>query len=182
MTHFKSHLLTRLVRKWEYAQITGSTVQALVAICWHSNGITARRNIRRIWNANTKKLMKRAPGNLAAYELLSTLFSDNYSLRPKLYSPHFTDGIFKCIVKNWYICVLIDVTMKCVPLGTTDNDLFNGLTMKRQWFLPESTMTGCYDPISYGFTKPQWVNTSPLSTQHKLVKVFHIDKGLPKRR
>ena len=40
---------------------------------------------------------------------------------------HFTDNIFKCIFMNENVCILIEISLKCVPIGSD-----NGLPPNRQ--------------------------------------------------
>ena len=39
-----------------------------------------------------------------------------------IFGRHFADDIFRCILVNDMFCILIKISLKCVPKGQIDND------------------------------------------------------------
>ena len=82
------------------------------------------------------------------------------SLRPRQNGRHFADDMFKCISLNENLWILIEISLKFVPMGSINNNpaLFQIMAWRRPGDKPlsEPMMVNLLTQICV--TRPQWVN------------------------
>ena len=83
------------------------------------------------------------------------------TLKPRQNGRHIPDDIFKCIFLNEYVWIRIEISLKFVPKGPTNN--IPALVQVMAWLRPgdkplsESMMVSL--PTHICVTRPQWVNS-----------------------
>ena len=82
------------------------------------------------------------------------------TLRPRQNGRHFADDMFKCIILNENVWILIEISLKFVPKGSINNNpaLFQIMAWRRPGDKPLSKPRMISLPTHICVTRPQWVN------------------------
>ena len=82
--------------------------------------------------------------------------------RPRPNGRHFADGMFKCIFLNENVWIPIEISLKCVPKGSINNNpaLFKIMAWRHPGDKPLSETMMVSSQTNICVTRPQWVNSA----------------------
>ena len=107
LTEFISRIVTPLLIGWAHTQNDLCIVINMFATI-------GRQSLK--WGHRSMRMLGKVSCRWTIYFLIHS------SNPPEQNGRHFADDIFKCIFKNKNLCILIQISLKFVPMGPIDNN------------------------------------------------------------